>query len=72
MAVFSEIRYSVDGSNDRRKEEDTCAFFVDYLDECERGNFLFFMNGTLMLINIHFKSGQLLIYYINITLYFQF
>ena len=33
---------------------------------------LFFMNGTLMLINIHFKSGQLLIYYINITLYFQF
>ena len=37
LAVFKVISYSEKGSNCRKKEEDTYAKFVDYLDECERG-----------------------------------
>ena len=35
--LFTEIRYSDNGSNNRTKEETAFMFFVDYLDDCERG-----------------------------------
>lgn len=31
------IKYSAHGSNDKKKEEATFGFFVDYLDHCEQG-----------------------------------
>lgn len=33
--IFTEVKYSEKGSNDRIKEEATFMFFVDYLDDCE-------------------------------------
>lgn len=40
LEIFKKINYSERGSNSRKKEEDTFAKFVDYLDECERGKFI--------------------------------
>ena len=33
------VKYSPQGSNDKKKEEATFGFFVDYLDQCEQGKF---------------------------------
>ena len=37
LNIFQSIKYSAHGSNDKKKEEATFGFFVDYLDECEKG-----------------------------------
>lgn len=38
--MFTVIKYSEEGSNEREKEEATFMFFVDYLDDCEGSMFL--------------------------------
>ena len=35
--LFSKIVYSDEGSNDKKAEERAFMFFVDYMDECEKG-----------------------------------
>lgn len=35
--MFTEIKYSESGTNARAREEDAYMFFIDYLDDCERG-----------------------------------
>ena len=36
--MFTEIRYSEVGTTERTKEEQSFMFFfIDYLDDCERG-----------------------------------
>lgn len=40
LSIFKSISYSERGSNLRRKEENTFSMFVDYLDECEKGEFV--------------------------------
>ena len=35
--LFSQIEYSEKGSNARKAEERAFMFFIDYLDECEKG-----------------------------------
>ena len=35
--LFTEVRYSEAGTNARMREENVYMFFVDYLDDCERG-----------------------------------
>ena len=34
------VRYSIKGSNDRIKEENAYAYLVDYLDGCERTEYV--------------------------------
>ena len=35
--MFKTVRYSEKGSNERTREEDAYMFFIDYLDDCEKG-----------------------------------
>lgn len=35
--LFTEIKYSEQGTNDRVHEEEAFMFFIDYMDDCERG-----------------------------------
>lgn len=35
--MFKVIRYSEKGSNEREREEAAYMYFVDYLDDCEKG-----------------------------------
>ena len=37
LAIFEDIKYSLSGTSDKKKEVDTYLLFVDFLDECERG-----------------------------------
>ena len=36
--LFTKIIYSEKGTNDREQEEATFMFFMDYMEDCERGN----------------------------------
>lgn len=38
--LFSKIEYSQKGSNNREAEERAFMFFIDYLDECEKGTII--------------------------------
>ncbi len=38
--LFTVLKYSVKGSNDRIKEEASYMFFIDYMDDCEGGEFI--------------------------------
>ena len=35
--MFKSVRYSEKGSNDRESEERVYMYFMDYLDDCEKG-----------------------------------
>ena len=38
--LFTQVKYSVKGSNDRQKEEAIYMFFYDYMDDCQGGNYI--------------------------------
>ena len=35
--MFKTVRYSEKGTNERIKEEETFVFFMNYLEDCEKG-----------------------------------
>lgn len=35
--LFTDIKYSEKGMNDREHEEMAYMYFIDYLDDCEKG-----------------------------------
>lgn len=36
--IFTEIKFSDNGTNAHLSEETAYMFFIDYLDDCEKGN----------------------------------
>lgn len=37
--MFTIVRYSEKGSNEREREESSYMYFIDYLDDCEKGSY---------------------------------
>ena len=35
--MFKTVKYSEQGSNARKAEEEVYKYFIDYLDDCEKG-----------------------------------